>query len=318
MKLQSRKILVIGGTGFIGGFATEALRSLGAEVAWFGRTPPRIKREGVPFFQGDMANANALTPIIERESIDTIVHLAGVHTTLVQAYPELVFTTNIAGMGNVLKAAQMNKLKVVFASTAAIYGRALPRKPSGVTEEGDVNPVTVYAAGKLLCEKMGQAYVKNYGVKFIALRISAVYGFSDIARRGAEYPTFSDEARKLIELPLAGLPVVVERGGREPHDFVYVKDVAEAIAESCEADNLKHDIFNIGSGEVRTLTDFADIVRKYKPDANVTVREEPNTAYPNQSPLDISLAIKELNYKPKPFSECINDYIELTKARQSS
>jgi len=219
------------------------------------------------------------------------------------------------GMSSVLEAARMAKLKVVFTSSIAVYGQIMPKEARGASEDREVNPVTVYGAGKLLCEKMGQAYAQNYGVKFVALRLMAVYGFTDLARLGVEHPTFSDHARRVIELPLAGQPVVVEKGGRQPCDFVYVKDVAQAITKACAADDLKHSVFNIGSGELRTLKEFAGIIKKYKPHADVRVGEKPDPAYPFMGPVDISRAIEELNYKPTPFSECIHDYVELIKAR---
>ncbi len=312
--MKDRKILVTGGTGFIGGFATEALIKRGAEVVWFARRAPEIKRTDITFVEGDVSDSKVLMPVIQDRKIDTIVHLAGFGTTMVQSNPELGVRVNIMGMSNVLEAARMAKLKVVFTSSIAVYGRIMPKKARGASEDDEVNPVTVYGAGKLLCEKMGEAYAQNYKVKCVQLRLLAVYGFTDLARRGVEHPTFSDHARKLIELPLAGQPVVVEKGGRQPCDFVYVKDVAQAITEACAADDLKHSVFNIGSGELRTLRDFADIIKKYKPEADIRVGDEPNPAYPFMGPVDISRAIEELNYKPTPFSECIDDYVEQAKA----
>ena len=316
--MKDRKILITGGAGFIGGFATEALISQGAEVVWFDVRPPEIKRGETTFVEGDVTNSEVLATIIQDKKIDTIVHLAGFGTTMVQSNPELGVRVNIMGMSSVLKAARMSKLKVVFTSSIAVYGRIMPKEARGASEDGEVNPVTVYGAGKLLCEKMGQAYAQNYGVRFVALRLMAVYGFTDLARRGVEHPTFSDHARRLIELPLSGQSVVVEKGGRQPCDFVYVKDVAQAITKACEADHLKHSVFNIGSGELRTLCEFADIIKRYKPDADVRVGEEPDPAYPFMGPVDISRTIEELNYKPTPFSECIDDYVEITRAREAS
>ena len=315
LPLKDRKILVTGGTGFIGVFATEALTNRGAEVVCFDLRLPEIKRDDITFVEGDVTSSKVLTTIIQDKRIDTIVHLAGFGTTMVQSNPELGVRVNIMGMSSILEVARMTKLKVVFTSSIGVYGRIMAKEARGAGEDGEVNPVTVYGAGKLLCEKMGQAYAQNYGVKFVALRLMAVYGFTDLARRGVEHPTFSDHARRLIELPLAGQSVVVEKGGRQPCDFVYVKDVAQAITETCAAGDLKHGVFNIGSGELRTLTEFADIIKHYKPDADVRVGEEPDSAYPFMGPVDISRAIEELNYKPTPFSECIHDYVKLIRAR---
>jgi UDP-glucose 4-epimerase/UDP-glucuronate 4-epimerase len=316
-KMNGRRLLVTGGSGFIGGFTLEALINLGAEVVSFGRRPPESMAAPVTFVQGDVTDAEVLISTCQDQGIDTIVHLAGYGTTMVQSNPELGVRVNIMGMSNVLEAARMVGLKVVFTSSIAVYGRIVAKEARGAGEDTEVNPVTVYGAGKLLCEKMGQAYALNYNLKFVALRLMAVYGFTDLARRAVEHPTFSDHARRLIELPLAGQPVVVEKGGRQPCDFVYVKDVAQAIAKACVAEDLKHGVFNIGSGEVRTLCDFADIIRRYEPEADVRVGETPNPAYPFMGPVDISRAMEELDYKPTPFSECLQDYVELTKAKET-
>lgn len=316
--MKGRRILVTGGSGFIGGFTLEALINLGAEVVSFGRRPPENMAAPVTFVQGDVTDAEVLISTCQDQGIDTIVHLAGYGTTMVQSNPELGVRVNIMGMSNVLEAAHMAGLKVVFTSSIAVYGRIVAKEARGAGEDAELNPVTVYGAGKLLCEKMGEAYALNYNVKFVALRLMAVYGFTGLARRAVEHPTFSDHARMLIELPLAGQPVVVEKGGRQPCDFVYVKDVVQAITRACAADDLKNSVFNIGSGELRTLKEFADIIKKYNPDADVRVGEEPNPAYPFMGPVDISRASEAFNYNPTPFSECIDDYIELTKARGAS
>ena len=315
--MKGRRILVTGGSGFIGGFTLETLSNLGAEVVSFARRPPESMAASATFIQGDVTDAEGLISACQTQEIDTIVHLAGYGTTMVQGHPELGVRVNIMGMSNVLEAARIVGLKVVFTSSIAVYGQITLSEARSATEEAQLNPITVYGAGKLLCEKMGQAYAQNYNLKFVALRVTAVYGFTDLARRGVEHPTFSDHARRLIELPLAGQPVVVQTGGRQRCDFVYVKDVARAIANACLAKHLKHDVFNIGSGEVRTLRDFADIITRYEPEADVRVGETPNPAYPFMGPVDISRAIEELAYKPTPFSDCIEEYVKLVRAREA-
>jgi nucleoside-diphosphate-sugar epimerase len=124
-----------------------------------------------------------------------------------------------------------------------------------------------------------------------------------------QYPTFSDHARRIIELPLSGKPATVERGGKQLCDFVYVKDVAQAIINACVVDDPRFGVFNIGAGELRTLFDFVDVIKRRNPDAEVSVGEEPNPAYPFMGPVDISRARAVLDYTPTPFSECMEDYV---------
>jgi UDP-glucose 4-epimerase len=316
--MKGRRILVTGGSGFIGGFTLETLSKLGAEVVCFARRLPDTIIAPATFIRGDVTDAEGFISACQAQAIDTIVHLAGYGTTMLQSHPELGVRVNIMGMSNVLEAARILGLKVVFTSSIAVYGQITLSEAGSATEEAQLKPITVYGAGKLLCEKLGQAYAQNYDLKFIALRVTAVYGFTDLARRGVEHPTFSDHARRLIELPLAGQPVVVEKGGRQSCDFVYVKDVARAIANACVAEHLKHDVFNIGSGEVRTLRDFAETVTRYEPEADMRVGETPNPAYPFMGPVDISRAIEELAYKPTPYADCIEDYVKSIRARETS
>jgi UDP-glucose 4-epimerase/UDP-glucuronate 4-epimerase len=252
--------------------------------------------------------------LIQEWRIDTVVHLASLGTTAVQSNPELGVRINIFGMSNILEAARQTGVKVVFTSSIGVYGRIEASDVKGAGEDGDVNPVTVYGAGKLLCEKMGLAYAQNYGVKFVALRLTAVYGFTGLAQKDVEYPTFSDHARRIIELPLSGKPVTVERGGKQPCDFVYVKDVAQAIISACVIDDTKYGVFNIGAGELKTLLDFVRVIKRQNPDAVVSVGEEPNPAYPFMGPVDITRAREVFQYTPTRFSDCMEDYVNQTEA----
>ena len=68
--MKDRKILVTGGTGFIGSFATEALTNRGADVVWFDLRPPGIKRDDITFVEGDVTNSKVLTTTIQDKRID--------------------------------------------------------------------------------------------------------------------------------------------------------------------------------------------------------------------------------------------------------
>jgi len=68
--MKDRRILVTGGTGFIGGFATEALTNQGAEVVWFDLRPPEIKRDDITFVEGEVTGSKVLTTTIQDKRID--------------------------------------------------------------------------------------------------------------------------------------------------------------------------------------------------------------------------------------------------------
>jgi nucleoside-diphosphate-sugar epimerase len=312
--MTEKKVLVTGGTGFIGGFTLNELADRCSEIICMARRPPGTPPSPIIFEQGDVTDKEPLMTLVEKNGIDTIVHLAGYGTTMVQSHPELGIRTNILGMNSVLEAALTTGARVVFTSSIAVYGKIVLHDEGPASEDRDVNPVTIYGAGKLLCEKMGMAYAQNHGVGFIGLRVTAVYGYTGLAKHDVDYPTFSDHARRLIELPLAGKEVSVDSGGMQHCDFVYVKDVARAIGNACFAEGLNPGVYNIGSGEVKTLKDFEKIIREHRQDARTNVGEDPNPAYPFMGPVDISRAVRDLQYQPTPFRDSIGDYIRVASA----
>jgi nucleoside-diphosphate-sugar epimerase len=190
----------------------------------------------------------------------------------------------------------------------------------GTTQEGALvdedcpkNPVTLYGAQKLFCEYLGQTYQKNYGLSFVALRISVVYGPGQSLRGFAAF-------KEIIEKPIHGEESVVEAGGEQKYDAVYVKDIARSVWLAARAENPDHWIFNIGGGNQCTLWDLANIVKKYRPDARFRIGPGLDIAEPIRGPLDITRAEEKLGYKPEfSIEEGVKDYIEtiMGHARQS-
>ena len=89
--MKDRRILVTGGSGFIGGFTSEAQIGLGAEVVYFDMRHPERMGDLVTFAQGDLTNAEVLISTCQDQGIDTIVHLADYGTTEVSRTGEVVF-----------------------------------------------------------------------------------------------------------------------------------------------------------------------------------------------------------------------------------
>lgn len=117
----------------------------------------------------------------------------------------------------------------------------------------------------------------------------------------------------MIENAVVGKPTTVPYGGDEKDDMLYVKDCANAIVLACFAKDVKHHIFNIGTGKAYTLHDLANSIKKVYPEAIFNIG--PGLNYLNvsgvYSVMDFSMAKKELGYTPKfELDEGVKDYIK--------
>jgi UDP-glucose 4-epimerase len=154
-------------------------------------------------------------------------------------------------------------------------------------------------------------YNRNYGTEFVVLRFSEIYGIGKRARHGtiAIYGN-------MIENAMLGAPSIIPRGGDEKVDMVYVKDVANSIVLSCFAHNIKHHVYNIGTGVGYSLEDVAEAIRKIYPGAVFNIG--PGLDYLGFGRayfvLDISRTKNDLGYIPEFMLEAgVRDYIKSMK-----
>ena len=121
----------------------------------------------------------------------------------------------------------------------------------------------------------------------------------------------------IVENPFYEKPFRLARGGEQRDDFIYNKDAALGVYQACLAKDLKHRIFNIGTGVGITLRDFACVIKGYLPQADIEIGpgldylDSPASYY---SIYDISKARAELEYQPRfDIARGIADYLEILK-----
>jgi UDP-glucose 4-epimerase len=306
------RVLVTGGTGFIGGNVLRELLRQGHEAVAFDIITDTDAiadiANRVTIVKGDVQEVTVLIDTIKRLGVTHIVHTASLLTSASQSRPWTALSINVNGTVNILEAARiMDIVQVVYMSSTAVYGYT--KDGEVIDEEYEQKPVTIYGATKLFCEHYGVNYNKNYGLGFAALRFPIVYG------PGQSYRGFSS-FKEVIEKPVMGMPAKVPYGGDQKYDGVYVKDVASAIVASCVRNKTEHRAFNIGTGVMFTLGDLAEMVRKVIRDAKIEIGPGFDVAEPVKGPLDISRAKKELGYVPKfDLQAGVNDYIQTLKTR---
>ena len=290
---MSHKILVTGANGFIGSHTTRLLESLGHEVVPVDVVPrsPELSLLGIRTASQllNVTDAPAFRELCAREKPTYIFHAA--HPPRTET-PE-VLNYCYHAMTNILEAAVDLKIKrVVYSSSASIYGQL--RKPEGeLVREDDavtIYPTYFYRASKTVCEWMGDFYKTRHGVDFVALRYSSVYG-------PGLYRSIPLELKKGV-LGQTCRPFLT----RPLDDLIYVDDVADAVSRALFADKPLSRAYNIGLDRAYINDQLSAAIRKALPDLKFEIGEHPNAAevapHRLRSPLDISLAKKDLGWSP--------------------
>jgi len=312
------RVLVTGGVGVIGVRVVRKLLERGIEPLVydfrpdFSLMPDLVGR--FEFVAGDVTDFGSLSRVVREQNIERIVHLAAFIDPDMGTQAFRSFNVNTHGTVNLLEAARLGGItRVVCASSRAVYGET----PHGVggpgykplDEEHPKHPVSAYDVTKLAAEQLGKLYRDLYNIEYAALRFAGIYGPGKQARHGK-----MSLRSRMVEDPVNGKPVRLERGGDQLDDIVYVDDVAESLVLALVAKRLNHPAYNIGSGKGQTLRQFADAVRAAVPAADIEVGPGLNPMgfdVHYYAILDISRARDDLGYAPRfGLVEGVRDYVE--------
>lgn len=268
------RVLVTGGSGFVGAHTVRALLDAGHEVAVVGPPvpgPDALAGLPVTSFGGDVRDPIDLLAAITSFRCEVIVHLAaygGSGDGLVPAAtanPYEAVRTNVGGLANVLEAARLACVgRVIWTSTTALLGEAERYPPGEVDEDVPVFPPHLYAASKAMGEHVGRAFAARHGLQVLAMRPTLVGG------PGGWYRGIQHGLAELCVAAATGQPACVEDPG-ETWDLLYVKDCAAALAHLCSVDWGGTDVVHV-SGHRASVGDVLREVRSVVPDARIEVR----------------------------------------------
>ena len=220
------RVLITGGAGFIGSHVVRACIKAGHEVLVIDNLV-RGRKENLPvrveFCRLDIAvekEYEALKQVFRSFQPEAVIHLAAQVDVQVSLKQPLVdASVNILGLLRVLEACRAIGAKVVYASSAAVYGQpvSLP-----ITEDHPVAALSPYGLSKYMGEMYLKLYEQQYGLNFTILRYANVYGpGQDSTGEGGVVAIFTDRMSN-------GNAPVIYGDGKQTRDFVYVKDVARA------------------------------------------------------------------------------------------
>ena len=270
---MSRKVLVMGGNGFIGQNIVTYFAQKGDEVEIYDLY---AKNNGFINHIGNVLTDDNLDDIIS--GFDTIIYLiTSVSPKKSMEFPSESYTQDIPMILKVLNAClKANCKRVLFSSSGGtVYGES---QEDSLTEDNTIEqPINHYAICKVACEKILMLYNKLYGMENIILRISNPYGIGQRPESGVGVITaFTDKILRGEEITLYG-------NGENIRDFIDVNMVAEAFynASQWEFDKNILPVFNVGSGCPLSIGDIIKIISealgvkpkiKYLPARNFDVR----------------------------------------------
>lgn len=272
------KILVTGGSGFIG---TRLIERLGSHdvVSIDSNTP--VKKGG---YRADVSDSIALDKIFAAEKPEYVFHLAAhVNPRISMGNPSVDVKANIFGTMSVLEMCRKHSVKkIIFSSTAAVYGEP---KRIPVDEEHETLPLSIYGASKLAAEKYIKMYHNAYGIGYAVLRYANVYG-----------PGSRSVISTFAELVKQNKSPIIFGDGSQTRDYIYIDDIVTATIKSMEISDSV--LINVSTGNEVSTNDVWKMVSKgtrtvkpqYMPEKKGEIK---------RIALDNSLAKKLLKWKPE-------------------
>ena len=271
----------------------------------------------VIFIEGDILDFSKLIETLKKYNIERIIHTAGV---LTRADPRKIIKINAEGTVNVLWAAiECRTERIVYISSRGVYNEIIGRHAHPLYE-----PITedypkgeaqnIYCVTKHYGEQMGEQFHKKFGIDFISLRFSTIYGCGRLLKNPNSPMVIPC---RIVESAMLGRPFKYPRGREQKDDFVYYNDVSQGVKLACFAKNLNHRVFNIGTGVASTLLDFASAAKKIFPGFEADIGpglDHLGIGFSSYGVFDITRAKNELGFNPKyDIDDGVRDYIETMK-----
>lgn len=296
------KYLVTGGAGFIGSNLIEKLVADQNEVVVvddlsMGKKEnlKSIDDSKLTFYEKSITDYEFMEKLLVSENFDYIVLLGAVASVADSVEnPYATHLINQEANINIYEVVRRNKLKVrkiLMASSAAVYGNnpELPKK-----ETSSIEPLTPYAIDKFASERFAMIYGRLYNIPTVATRFFNVYG----PKQNPNSP-YSGVLSIIHNCLVNDKTFTVFGDGEQLRDFTYVDDVVRAVRLLLETEDVKWDVFNVGTGSTVTLNEVIKAFEKAMGKKLDVIYADKRKGDIKKSYADISKIRRAVSYKPK-------------------
>jgi UDP-N-acetylglucosamine 4-epimerase len=304
--LTGKKILVTGGSGFIGSNLCEALLEKKNAVICLDNfaTGKRenltqlLKNPNFTLIEGDIRNLEDCMKATT--GVDYVLHQAALGSVPRSIKDPITSNdVNVGGFLNMLVASRDNGVKrFVYAASSSTYGdsKSMPKVEAIIGK-----PLSPYAVTKYVNELYADVFSKTYGLETIGLRYFNVFG-----RKQDPNGAYAAVIPKFVSQLMAGESPVINGDGNYSRDFTYIDNVIQANLLSLVADaKAINTVYNVAFGDRNTLKDLMGYLKEYLSEfdaniANVAVKHGPNRVgdIPH-SHASVDKAKQMLNYNPQ-------------------
>ena len=262
------RVLLTGGSGFIGSHLAERLLGRGDEVVSIDNLSTGKLRNikhlmndsSFTHFTADLLSKEGRELLeLETEKADLIFHLAAaVGVFNVVKFPAETIKNNIEITEHLLRIARKKMTKIVIFSTSEVYGKS---SKFPFNEDDDIvlgpskNARWSYAASKLVDEFLGLAFHNQHGLPVIIVRLFNTVGPRQVGHYGMVIPRFVEQA-------MSNKPITVFGNGEQSRCFCNVKDTIEALIGLTENEECVGEVFNIGSSEEISIVELANRIKE--------------------------------------------------------
>jgi len=297
------KVLVTGAFGFIGSNIVRLLEARGIKTILLDNFSSS-NFQNLLDFKGDLIVGDVVDREIFKKlpKLDAVIHQAAITDTTLED-DNLMLRVNFEGFKNVLQYCLSKKIRLVYASSAGVYGSgSMPAK-----ETQAPRPLNTYAFSKYLCDRLLLSQINKHSKPpVIGLRYFNVYGFCEAHKNKAASMIY----QLYLQIKKGSRPRIFKYG-QQKRDFIYVKDVAQIALRALE---LKRSaILNAGTGQARS---FNEIIRILNKCLNTKLRPEYfknpyQGLYQDYTEANISNLARILKFKPRySLEQGIKDYIK--------
>ena len=241
--LKGKKILVVGGNGYLGGFLIKVLKENEADVSIVSRDCEQSDSQ----FIIDITNFDETYKVIQKIKPDIVYHLAAsISRNRDFSIYEKMAAVNVQGTLNILRSLEGIDAHFIFTSSSEIYGN----NTSPFHENQIPKPVSPYSLSKINAEMLIQTYCNNHNKKFTNLRVFNFYG--ENMPEGFFIPQMINSLKKSEDFLMTK--------GEQVRDFLYVGDVVNAMVLTAKNTSSHGETMNVCSGKGTKLSQLATAV----------------------------------------------------------